>query len=163
MTPEGNTLLQIKKVQMPLFIPSSNLYQQTGAGHHTNNSENNITTSLNLSSHQTHILIFQIERKLQQHPLSQDIITLPMTTITNSSLNKHPMSWELTHRSLLQPSDSFMKAMCCHHTLNDSPRHCPKKLNQLLCKICSTAIMTTFTKGTTIDTINLQPGELIHM
>ena len=35
------------------------------------------------------IYVFNIE---QQHPSSQDIITLPMTPIINSSFNKHPMS-----------------------------------------------------------------------
>ena len=33
----------------------------------------------------------------QKHPSSKDIITLPMNKIINSSVKKHPMSWELIH------------------------------------------------------------------
>ena len=33
----------------------------------------------------------------QQHPSSQDIITLPMNPRINICFNKHPMSWELIH------------------------------------------------------------------
>ena len=44
----------------------------------------------------------------QQHPSGQDIITVPMTPIINSSFNKHPISWEFIHCRLLHPSDSFM-------------------------------------------------------
>ena len=73
------------------------------------------------------------------------------------------MSWELIHCRLLQPYESVMKAMFRHKTLNGLPKHCPKKLNQSLCTICYTAKMTTYPKGTTGDTSNLQQGELIHM
>ena len=79
--------------------------------------------------------VFNIE---QQHPSIQDIITLPMTPIINSSFNKHPMAWELIHSRLLHPPDSVMKAMCRHQTLNFLPKHCPKKLNKAPCTICYT-------------------------
>ena len=46
------------------------------------------------------IYVLKIE---QQHPSDQDIITWPMTTIINSYINKHPISWELVHSRLLQP------------------------------------------------------------
>ena len=45
----------------------------------------------------------------QQHPSDQGIITLTMTPIINSYLNKHPMTWELVNLSLLNPSGSVMK------------------------------------------------------
>ena len=45
----------------------------------------------------------------QKHTSSQYIINLPMTTIINSSLNKHPMPWKLVHCLLLHPSDIVMK------------------------------------------------------
>ena len=56
-----------------------------------------------------------------------------------------------------------MKEICCHPTLTGLPKHCPKKLNQEPCTICYTAKMTTFPKVTTVDTNDLQLGELIHM
>ena len=86
-----------------------------------------------------------------------------MNPIINSSFNKHPMSWELIRRRLLHPSDSFMKAMCCHQTLDGLPKHFPKKIHKAPFKICYTTKMTTINKGTTVDTSNLQPGEMFHM
>ena len=59
----------------------------------------------------------------QQHPSSQDIITLPMNPIINSSFKKHPMSWELIHRHILLSSDSVVKEICCHQTLYGLPKH----------------------------------------
>ena len=106
------------------------------------------------------IYVLKIE---QQHPSGQEIITLPMTPIINSSFNKHPMPWELIHHHLLHPYDSVMKAMHRHQTLPGLPKHCPKKLKQSPCTICYTENMTTYPKGTTVGTNNLQPGELIHM
>ena len=106
------------------------------------------------------IYVINIEQK---HPSSQYIITLPMTPIVNSYFNKHPMLWETIYRRLLHPSDSVMKAMCRHQTIDGLIKHCPNKLNKSPCKICYTAKMTTFHKGTTVDTSNLQPGENIHM
>ena len=73
------------------------------------------------------------------------------------------MSWEGIHRCLLHPSESVMKEMCHHQTLTRLPKHCPNKLNQAPCKICYTLNMKTFSKGTTVDTNNLQPGELINI
>ena len=73
------------------------------------------------------------------------------------------MPWELIHFRLLRPSDSVMKAMCCNQTLNVLPKHCPKKLNKAIFTICFTAKMTTYPKGTTVYTSNIQLGELIHM
>ena len=56
-----------------------------------------------------------------------------------------------------------MKAMCLHQTLTGLPKHFPKKLNKAPCTIFYTAKMQTFPKATTVDTNNLQPGELIHV
>ena len=53
--------------------------------------------------------------------------------------------------------------MCLHQTLTGLPKYCPKKLNQAPCTKCSTSNMTDLTKGTTVDTTNLQPGKLLHM
>ena len=39
-----------------------------------------------------------------------------MNKIINSSFNKHPMSWDLIHFRLFNPSDSAIKAMCRHET-----------------------------------------------
>ena len=96
-------------------------------------------------------------------PSSKDTITLTMTPIINIYFNKNPMSWEIIHCRLLNPSEILMKAMCRHQTLNGLPKNCPKKLNKAPCKICYTSKMKNLTKGTTVDTRNLQPGELIHM
>ena len=70
----------------------------------------------------------------QQYPYHY-IIYIPMTAMINIYLNKHPMSWELIHCRILHPSDSVMKVMCCHQTLNGISKHCHKKLNKLPCKI----------------------------
>ena len=66
----------------------------------------------------------------QQPPSSQYIITLSMNPIINSSLNKHPMQWEIIHRRLLRPFESAMKEMCLHQTLYVIPRHYPKKIHK---------------------------------
>ena len=99
----------------------------------------------------------------QQHYSYQYIITLPMTPIINICLNKHPMSWELIHRRLLHPSDSVLRFIFRHKTLTSLPKHFPKKLNQAPWKIFYTEKMTTFHKGKTFDTTNLQPVEIIFM
>ena len=94
----------------------------------------------------------------QQHPSSQDIITLFINPIINRYLNKHPMSWELINCRLLHPSDSFMKSIFHHQTMYGLLKHCPNKLNQVPCTIRYTSKMTNFPKGTTFDISNLQPG-----
>ena len=97
----------------------------------------------------------------QQHYSDQDIITIPMNPIIKSYSSKNPMSWKLIHFLLLHPSYSFMKAMCHHQTRTHLPKNCHKKLNQAPCTICYTEKMKTLPKRTTVDTTNLQPGELI--
>ena len=86
-----------------------------------------------------------------------------MNPIINSSLNKHPMSWDLINIRLLHPSGSIIKSMCLHQNLTSIPENCLKKINQAPFKICYTAKIIFFTKGTTVDTTSLQPGEPIHM
>ena len=98
-----------------------------------------------------------------QQPSSQDIITLPMNPIVNIYFNKQPMLWDIISRFLLHPSDSVMKAMCRHQTLDGLPKYFPNKIHKAPFTICCTAKMTTINKGATVDTSNLQPGELIHM
>ena len=68
------------------------------------------------------------------------------------------MSWDIIHRRILHPSDSFIKAMCPHQTLYGLTQYCTKKIHKPLCTICYTAKMMTINNGTTVDTINLQPG-----
>ena len=99
----------------------------------------------------------------QQHISSQYIITLPMNPIINSSFNEHPMSWDLIHRRLLHLSYSVMIAICRHKNPDGLPKHCPKKVHKAPCTIYYTAKTTTINKVTTVDTSNLQPGELVHM
>ena len=91
------------------------------------------------------------------------MITIPSNPSINSSLNKNPMSWDLSNLCIHQPSDSVMKAMCRHQTLDGLLKHCPKKVLKAPCIICYTSKMTTTNKGTTIDTSNLQPGDLVHV
>ena len=101
---------------------------------------------------------------IEQQSLSvQDFITLSMTPIINISFNKYTISWELIYRHIFHPHDSVMKAMLCYQTLTGLPKHYPKKLNQAPCTICYTGNMTNFSKGTTVDTTNLWPGEIIHI
>ena len=45
----------------------------------------------------------------QQHNSNDDIINLSMNPIINSSLKKHPMSWDLIHLRILHTSYSVMK------------------------------------------------------
>ena len=99
----------------------------------------------------------------QQHPSSQEIITIPMTPITNSYFNKHPISWELIYRRLLHPYDSVMKIMCRHPTLDGLQKQFPKKINKAPCTIFYTEKKTTLPKGKKVDNSNIQTGELIHM
>ena len=96
------------------------------------------------------ITIDVIEVEQQQYPY-QGIITLPMNPIINSYSNKHPMKWEIIHRRLLHPYDSFMTEMCHHQTLTVIPKHLPKKLNTAQCKIFYIDKMTTFPKGETVE------------
>ena len=63
--------------------------------------------------------VLKIEHKYSS---SKYIITLPMTPITNSYFNKHPMSWEIIHCRLLQPSNSVMKAIFRHQTQYGLPK-----------------------------------------
>ena len=93
----------------------------------------------------------------QQHPSIQDIITLPIDPIINGYFNKHPMSWEIIRRRLLHPSDSIMKAMFRHQTLDVLPKHFPNKIHKSLCIISYIEKMTTINKVTTVDTSNLRP------
>ena len=86
-----------------------------------------------------------------------------MTPIINSSLKKYPMSWELVRRPLLHPYDSVMKAMCHHQTLDGLTKHRLKIINKAPCTIYYTETITTINKGTTVDTTNLKPGEIILM
>ena len=73
------------------------------------------------------------------------------------------MSWELIHHRLLHPSKIIMKAMCRHQNLDGLPKHFPKKIHKAPFKICYKSRMTTINKGTTVETSNLQPGELVYM
>ena len=61
----------------------------------------------------------------QQHTSGQDIITLSINPIINSSFNTQPISWELIHFCLLHPSYSVMKAICRHQNLDGQPKYCP--------------------------------------
>ena len=99
----------------------------------------------------------------QTHPSSQEIVTLTMNSIINNSFNKHPMSWELIHLPIINPSSIAMKVMCHHQTLYGLPKHSPNKMNKAPCIICYKEKMETINKGKTVDTSNLKPGELIHM
>ena len=56
-----------------------------------------------------------------------------------------------------------MKAMCLHQTLDGLPEKCPKKIHKSPFKICYVSKITTINKDTSVDTSNLQPGELVHM
>ena len=106
------------------------------------------------------IAILKIEL---QHTPDQDIITVLMNPIINSSFSLHRILWELIHIRLLQPSHNVMKAMFHHQTLTGLPKQYPKKLKQSPCTICYTSNMTASPKVSTVDTNNLQPGEHIHM
>ena len=108
-------------------------------------------------------IIIGVLRVEQQHYSDRDIITISTTPIINSYLNKHTMSWELIHWYLLHPSDSVMKSMWHNQNLIVLPKHCPDKLNNSPWTIWYTSKMKNSPKGTTVDTTNLQPGELIHM
>ena len=53
--------------------------------------------------------------------------------------------------------------MCRHKTLDGLAKHGTDKINKASCTICYTSKIKTPPKGTTVDTSNVQPGELIHM
>ena len=86
-----------------------------------------------------------------------------MNTIINSYFKKHPISWELIRCPLLHPYKNVMKVIFRHQTLDGLPKHFPKKISKAPCTICYKAKITTINKITTVDTIKLQPGELVHM
>ena len=108
------------------------------------------------------IITIDILKLEQQHNSSQDVINLSMNPIITSYFNKQPISWEIIHRRLLQHSDIVMKEMCRHQTLDGLPKHCLKKIHAS-CTILYKEKTTTINKGTTVDTSNLQTGELVHM
>ena len=83
----------------------------------------------------------------QQHPYSQEIITIPKNSIINSSFNKQPMSWEKIHWFLLHPSDSSTKEMCRHKTLYGLPKHCHNKIHKAPCAICYTKKNDNYQQG----------------
>ena len=121
------------------------------------------TSSKDIYQQLLDLITIDILKIEHQHHSSKDIINLPMNPIINSYFNKHPMSWELIHCQLLHLSESIMKAMCRHQNLDVLPKHFPKKIHKAPCTICYTAKMTTINKGTTVDTSNLQQGEVVHM
>ena len=88
---------------------------------------------------------------------------MPMNPIINISFSKHSISWDLIHHRILRPSESVMKEMCHNKTLDGLQKNCTNKIHTSTCTIYYTAKTTTIIKGTTVDTSNLQPGELIHM
>ena len=67
MTLEGNTPFQLQNGGMTFFLTSANICQQTRAVQHTRNSKRKITTSLNFSSHLTHILNRSHQKKILIH------------------------------------------------------------------------------------------------
>ena len=73
------------------------------------------------------LITIDILKLEHQHPSSQEIITLPMNPIINSYFNKHPISWYVIHRRLIHPSDSIMKAMRRHQTLDGLPKQILRK------------------------------------
>ena len=99
----------------------------------------------------------------QQHTSIQNIITMPMNPIINISFSKHSISWDLIHHRILRPSESVMKEMCHNKTLDGLQKNCTNKIHTSTCTISYTAKTTTIINGTTVDTSNLQPGELVHI
>ena len=83
-----------------------------------------------------------------------------MTRIINISFNKYPMSWELIHRNILRPSDSVMRVMCHHQTLNGLTKHCPRKLNNTPCTICYTEKLQLSPKEQQLTQINFNQENL---
>ena len=73
------------------------------------------------------------------------------------------MACDLIPRRILHPSDSVLKEMCRHQTIYGLPKNCPKQIHKTPRTICYTAKLTTINKFTTVDTSNLQPGELVHV
>ena len=84
-----------------------------------------------------------------------------MTPIINISFNTHPISWELIILRLIYSSYSVMKVMFYHQTITGLLKHCTNKINQAALTLCYKEKITTLPKGTTVDTMSLQPGEPI--
>ena len=55
-----------------------------------------------------------------------------------------------------------MQGMCHNQTIDGQLKHFPKKINKVPSTILDAEKTENINKGTTVDTINLQPGELIH-
>ena len=73
-------LFRFKNGGMTSLLTSANIYQQKRAGHHTNTSEHNITTSLPLSSHQSYILNISQKKQVMDHSQEQsEFILLKIT------------------------------------------------------------------------------------
>ena len=73
------------------------------------------------------------------------------------------MTWELIHSCLLHPSDSATKEMFHHQTLTEIPKKCPKKTTSTPFTFCYKPKTTILTRGTKVDTFNLQPGEFLYL
>ena len=99
----------------------------------------------------------------KQHYPEQDMFTPPTIPIINSYFNKHPISWELIHRCLLQTYASVMKSMRHHKSLTRLPKTMLLEVKPHNMQNMLYINMTTLTRVTTVDTTNLQLGELICM
>ena len=98
-------------------MTSANLYQQTRSIHHTNHSEYDITASLNLSSHQTHILNLPHQKKTTNH--SQDNSDFILVNITPSTNQKHQnMMSNLLHTQILTMDLTLLFIFLCHESQN---------------------------------------------
>ena len=114
------------------------------------------TSSKDIYQQLLDLITIDILKIEHQHHSSKEIINLPMNPIINSYFNKHPMSWELIRRHLLHPSESVMKSMYHHQSLDGLPKQIPRKIHKVPFKFCYKAETKNINKGATVDTSNLQ-------
>ena len=103
----------------------------------------------------------------QQHSLYQDIITLPMTPIINTSFNKHTMSWELIHSCLIHPPDGPARYPGMPGNKTRDSRQCGgRRLLKLLHQHPIQVLTATQVKGestrTTIGSLGRTTGAAWH-
>ena len=100
-----------------LFLTSENIYQQTRAGHHPNQLEQDITTSFLWYSCQKHILNFPHQKKTTNH--SQDNSDFILVNITPSTNQKHQnMMSNLLHTQILTMDLTLLFIFLCHEPQN---------------------------------------------
>ena len=110
-------------------------FKKTKSGHHANDSEQNITTSLNLSSHHTHILSMPQQNKTMKHSQEHlEFILLKITPSPHQNYHNIYAFWQSLIIDKIWPPCNKIKSE--HHNISKfllppytHPKHATAKEN----------------------------------